>query len=301
MFNEGVALPIVKPGSNAHSIFGGKGFVPIKNDYKSGELGQGKKIVGGNPIQEYTGSKPIIKEISLPLQIFANEIQSTFQSTKMRLNNYGDKHGNTWYKGNDSYVELPASLKVPKQQFSFPAMNDYPFRYYMNDVNLSSVQVDVAQDRLAVEFNFESSGKELKGHCATLVLCPLGEDLTAPDVEINNMKVTVYLTPVARYGSISFSQVDVDFAADIQAQGGCDVAVISSVCDLLTGYKQKIKDTAKSAIKNMIDRNDVRNEIANKMRLPLAVYDIKNITNVSVANDYIDITYSIPQGQLAMP
>jgi hypothetical protein len=297
IFNKGVVAPIIKsgPGNNAHSVLGGKGFVPANNAYKAGSGKSWQSVQ-----EEYTGTSPIIKEINIPFAFFANEMQSAFQDTKVHLNNYGPRHGNSWYKVNDSFVELPAVLGGAKQNFSFPVKNAFPFRYYMKNVNLSSIQVNSSQGRLAIEFNFESNGKEIKGRCSNSYLCVLGSDLSAPDVQMNNAKASVYLTPAARNGSISFSQIASDFTADIQAQGACNVIGISYVCNALTDYKHDIKNSAKQAIKNAVDSDSIRNKIAEKMRLKLVSYGIRDVISVDVLSNILVIKHRVQQGQMTM-
>ncbi len=299
VFPKGVQGPGIKNSSGVKkgSLLGGSGFVPAQ----SVSAGSSSNIVGGLVSGgEYTGTEDLIKEINIPFAFFAIEMQSAFQGTKVHLNNYGPRHGNSWYKGNDSFVELPAALGGVKKQFSFPVKNAFPFRYYMNNVNLSSIQVNTSQNKLAIEFNFESNGKEIKGRCSNSIKCILGSDLSAPDVQMNNTKASVYLTPSARNGSISFSQVESDFTADIQAQGACDVIGISYVCNALTGYKSEIKNASKQAIQNAVDSDSIRNEIAEKMRLKLVSYGVKDVVSVEVLSNILVIKHRVRQGQMAI-
>lgn len=237
------------------------------------------------------------KELDIPLAFLASEIQSMFQGTEMRLNNYGPRNGHNWYKSNDSYIKFPSSLQLSKQTFSITPMNKIPYRYYIKNTNLSSVQVAQSQNKIAMTFNFESAGKEIKGHCATsnvakrLALCPLGSDLSAPDVQMNNAKATVYLTP-AQYGnSISFSQVETDFTANIQAQGACDVIILSSACNGLTGYKAGIKEAVKVATKAAVNQDGIRTLVAVALRRKLDEHGVTNIKSVSVVNGYLVVKY----------
>jgi len=296
IFPKGVQGPGVKnnTGIKKHSALAGSGFVPTQNAYESGGNNVGHTVPGA----EYTGTTPIIKEINIPFAFFASEMQAAFQGTKVHLNNYGPRHGNSWYKGNDSYVELPASLGGAKQQFSFPVKNVNPFRFYMNDVNLASIQVNPSQGRLAIDFNFESSGKEIKGRCAPY--CPLGSDSSAPDIQMNNAKASVFLTPSVRNDSISFSQVESGFAANIQAQGACDFIGLRTVCEAITNYKSEIKNSAKNAIQNAVDSDSIRNEIAEKMRLKLLSHGVREVVSVEVLSNILVIKHRVQRGQMAI-
>lgn len=296
IFPKGVQSPNVKnnSGSKKRPILGRSGFVPTQNAYESVGNNVGQTVLGA----DHTGTTPIIEEINIPFAFFTSEMQDAFQGTKVHLNNYGPRHGNSWYKGNDSYVELPASLGGAKQQFSFPVKNVKPFRFYMNDVNLASIQVDPSQGRLAISFNFESNNTEIKGRCAPY--CPLGSDSSAPDIQMNNATASVFLTPSVRNGSISFSQVESDFTANIQAQGACDFIGLRTVCNAITDYKSEIKNSAKNAIQNAVDSDSIRNEIAQKMRLKLLSHGVREVVSVEVLSNILVIKHRVQRGQMAI-
>ena len=244
----------------------------------------------------------IVKEFSIPMAYIAAEIQSLFQETSIHLSNYGDRRGNTWFAGNDSFIELPGALNVPKMKFTIDPMNKIPYRYYIQNVNLSSVQVAADYEQLKMTFSFESGGREIKGRCAgggvLGVACAGGSDSSAPDIEMNNAKAFVYFTPTIRNDSISFAQVETDFSASIQAHGVCNVPVLSAVCSGLAGYKDKIKNAVKSSARNAVDNDSLRNIVATKLRAKLNEHGVRNLSNISVQNGYLIINYVEHTGQI---
>ncbi len=243
----------------------------------------------------------MVKEFALPMAYIAAEIQSLFQGTNIHLSNYGDRRGNTWFAGNDSFIELPAALNVPKRKFTISPMNKIPYRYYIQNVNLSSVQVAADYEKLKMTFNFESGGREIKGRCAgggiLAPACIGGSDSSAPDIEMNNAKAFIYFTPTIRNDSISFAQVETDFSASIQAHGVCNVPVLSAVCSGLTNYKGEIKNAVKSSAKNAVDNDSLRNLVATRLRAKLNEHGVRNLSSLTVQNGYLIINYVTYPGQ----
>ena len=240
--------------------------------------------------------KPGIYKKKIPIGLLTSLLQNNFKGTKIRLNNYGPKHGNSWYKGNSSYVQLSSALGGKKQKFSIPAINTIPYRYYVNNVNLQSISVDHANNKLRIRFKFEGKGTEIKGRCKSgnlikNIACAAGSDSSAPDVQMNGAVASVYLKPKV-YGdksTITYGDININFKAKIQAQGICKIG--GDICNAVSNYKSKIRKGIKNAMRTNPDNNKVRKAVANALRSLIKSQGIKNIINVVIYNGNLIIQY----------
>lgn len=239
--------------------------------------------------------KGTARELRIPVSLLAALIQAKFRGTQIRLNNYGRRHGNSWYKGNDSQVRLSSALGNGTRRFSIPAVNKIPYRYYISNVNLRSINVGQNGSRFKISLAFESSGVEIKGRCATgnilkRTLCAVGSDKAAPDVQMNNAVATVLLTPAisSDRSSITYSSISTDFNAKIQAQGVCKIA---GLCNKIFSYKRKIKNGIKSAMFSMLNRNSVRSAVANALRGEIRQRGIRQISGIQIIGQNLVIWY----------
>lgn len=242
-------------------------------------------------------TRPKIKELKLPVSIFTGLIKNKFNGLKIHLNNYGSKRGYSWYKGNSSYAKLPSSLGGTKHSFSIEPINKFPYRYYVNDINLKSLKVGTSGNKFALKFAFEEHGTEIKGRCssknyAKKVLCIKGSDASAPDVHISQAVASVFLTPTVRNGSISFSTVATDFDANIRVGKTCKA--LGGLCTAVFDYKSYIKKEVRTALKKVIDKNSIRNKIASALRGELSKVGIKKIVSVQIKGQTLIIRYATP-------
>lgn len=254
-------------------------------------------ISHGNTIRPSRVNGPKIKELKLPVSIFTGLIKNKFNGLKIHLNNYGSRDGNSWYRGNSSYVKLPSSLGNKKYSFSIDPINKIPYRYYINDINLKSLKVSTSGNRFALKFAFEEDGTEIKGRCATnnylkKGLCIKGSDASAPDVHISKAVASVFLTPSIRNNSISFSTVATDFKANIRVGKTCQR--LGSLCTSIFDYKSYIKKEVRKSLKKIIDKNSIRNKIASSLRGELLKVGIKKIISVQIKGQLFIIRYSTP-------
>lgn len=141
----------------------------------------------------------------IPAVIMTSLIQDLFDGTEIRLNNHGPgSPRGSWYKPDDSWIRLPEALGGLELPLDIPIGRGGAFQYYVRDVNLSAVRVTRQADAVAIRLLFESESVELKGYCwgtnSMIDLdCPVGPDDSAPDVQIDNLIVTILLPP-ARFG-----------------------------------------------------------------------------------------------------
>ena len=242
-------------------------------------------------------NRPKIKELRLPVSIFTGLIKNKFNGLKIHLNNYGSRHGYSWYKGNSSYAKLPSSLGDTKHSFSIDPINKFPYRYYINDINLKSLKVATSGNKFVLKFAFEEQGTEIKGRCATKnylkkALCIKGSDASAPDIHINQAVASVFLTPSVRNDSISFSTVKTDFNANIRVGKTCQA--LGGLCTSVFDYKSYIKKEVSKALKKIINKNSIRNKIASTLHGELKKVGIKKIVSVKIKGQTLIIRYAPP-------
>ena len=246
--------------------------------------------------KSYTSApkKSNIIELKLPISIFTSLVKSKFNGLKIHLNNYGSRHGTSWYKGGSSYVTLPPALGGSHHAFSLSPINKFPFRYYINDVNLQSINVTTSKNRFLLQLKFEDRGTEIKGRCAgkgaKRYLCVKGSDRSAPDVQMNQALASVYLTPSVRNNSLSFSTVSTNFNAKIRVGKTC--RKLGSLCTSVFDYKSYIKKEVNKALKKVIDKNSIRDKIASTLRNELAKKGIQKIVGVRIQGNKLIVRFT---------
>jgi hypothetical protein len=90
----------------------------------------------------------------------------------------------------DSFVRLPNyferyfNIPMAKKGLPWPLGDAY---WYVNDINLTSTSIALADRSLAVNFNFETNGTEIIGYVED------GPDWMAPNINASPLKITVKL------------------------------------------------------------------------------------------------------------
>ena len=215
-----------------------------------------------------TVTPPPTRIIRISMASLTRLLTGTFRGMQIRINNYGRRHGNSWHKPRDSWVQLPRRLGGRRQVYTITEYRSGPYRYYVRDVNLNRVWFDHNRNHLRMNLEFESRGTEIKGRCAGhIILCAVGSDKAAPDVQMNRAKVTISMRPrVTRDGrSITYGDLHVRFRARIQAQGVCRAGPVD-ICYVITKYKREIPRQVENAIYQSLNSNALRQQVANAIR-----------------------------------
>lgn len=256
------------------------------------------RVTRTHPPREAYKTPPVtnnISELKIPASILTGVINNQLNGIKIHLDNYGKRRGNTWYKGGGSYVKLPKSLGGSQYKFDLPPTNKIPFRYYVNDINLSSIKIGTYKNRFVAKFNLEENGTEVKGRCAgggvKKIACIKGSDSAAPDVHMKKMIASVYLTPAVRNGSLSFSNVSTDFTADIRIGKTCKVLKALKVGNICSSIEKEIKKGVKTAMHKSLDNNNIRNAIANALRKELSKQGVKKILSAKIEGGMVVVRY----------
>lgn len=220
-------------------------------------------------------------------RLVALAIEGAFHGTRMRINNYGPRRGNTWHVPNDSYLRLGSGLGGGEGAFNIPEVRETPYRYYVNDMNLTRVQALFQDGQFLLSFQFESNGTEIKGRCASsgvgTLLCAAGSDSSAPDFQLSSTRTAVFLQPV-RYGdSISYGNVRTRFSTRIDGSG------LGEVVEGLV--RSEIRSAVENVTQRMLDQEAVRRQIADALRSVLASNGVGAVSALRVEGENLVIEH----------
>ena len=225
----------------------------------------------------------------IPAVLLVGVLQNLLDGTEIRLNNAGpESPRGSWFKPDDAFIDLSDALGGGRTPLDLPAGRGGAFQYYVNDVNLSSINVRRSGSVVAIVLSFESAGVELKGYCwgtrSMIDLdCPVGPDDSAPDVQIDDLVVRIALPP-ARFVpdrgpvGISYGAVSVTATANVQARGVCAVV---DVCELLTDYKRVILEGIETGLVGVLDQRSLRQTVADGIASAIAASSFGPIGSVS--------------------
>ena len=122
-------------------------------------------------------------------------------------------------------------------------------RYSVNDINLSSIGLSISGGELIMRVAFESDGSEVKGKAHTDI-GPFGlidagwDDSLAPDIEANDIVITVRLTPGTSGGELRFTGATATFEGSFRINN----RLIDTVARELGDYENRIKSAANDAL-----------------------------------------------------
>ena len=226
--------------------------------------------------------------------IITQLIENVFKGSKIYLHNLGSKKGKSWHQKNASYIQLSKTLGGKKQKFDIPestvrARAYGTLRYYVDNIKLSRLNVTKEKNTFKLSLFFESNGTELKGfHTGRFV--DFG-DRGAPDIQMNNMRLDVYLKPVKdNLGRLSYDDIDVKFDAQIQAGGVCNIKG-TDICNRMFKYKKRIASTIESNLRAQLNNQRTRKRLSDSLNSQLRKFGIGRITGVSFQKNNLVIRH----------
>ena len=166
-----------------------------------------------------------VREISLGKSVIAAMVQSKLRGTRGRLNTYGPRIGDSWFKPNDSWIKFPNEIRADTMFFTqMQEVLISPRRYNYNDINLTGIRGTVNGQYLQMAVNWESDGPEFRGECVNDVGCMFG----SPTVQLDNFSIKLNLRPFVAGGKLTYDQFDiqVEFGYNYSA----DCGVLSALC-----------------------------------------------------------------------
>lgn len=180
-----------------------------------------------------------IREVTLPKNIIANLVADKLKGTTGKLNTYGPRHGDSWFKARDSWLKFPSELRPDTMFFDqLQEIRILPRRYYYNDIRLSGIRGNANNQYVRLVISWESEGPELRGECVDDVGCMFG----TPTVQLDNFNIQINVRPSVAGGTMTYdpNDIQVEFAYNF----GADCGILSDLC------KEIFKDPLQNALFN---------------------------------------------------
>jgi hypothetical protein len=152
-------------------------------------------------------------------------------------------------------------------------------------MNLSSIAVGWLSPSFRGTLSFESNGPEVKGWY-TDATTGIESDSLMPDVNIDNARLAVALTPIAEGGRLSYRVSSVGLSANIQATGACDIFG-HDPCDFFGDYKARIKSEIESQVRGKLSDPSVRAFAAAALDTFLTSQGMPTVNRVFIEGDTI--------------
>jgi hypothetical protein len=166
-----------------------------------------------------------VREISLPKALLGSTIQGKLRNTRGKLNTYGPRVGDSWFKSRDSWIKFPSDIRA--DTMFFDQMREVlisPRRYNYNDINLTTIRGDANGQYIRLTVNWESDGPEFRGECVNDVGCMFG----SPTVQLNDFKIKINVRPFVAAGRLTYdpNDIQVEFGYNYSA----DCGILSALC-----------------------------------------------------------------------
>lgn len=241
------------------------------------------------------------REIPIPEDLLAQALSSAIGASEIHLDNFGRRRGTSWLE-DESYLELPDGTR---EEFSIP---EYTFevtrfrriRYYVNDLNSSTIQASIDGSRIALEIGFESEGEEIQARCIVRRArrwreCSLDIER---DVHLNDSVLTVRVRPVAYNGSISFADPIAAFETDVRIPNRL-CRLFSGICEAIERtIDQKLTEKIQNEVESRLDRAPVKAAVAAAVREAPGVRDLLDpswrVTQVESSGSNFIVTVERP-------
>jgi len=215
------------------------------------------------------GARAETAHIKVPKTVVSTAFNAALASMKIKLDNYGAKHGTSWLD-QQSTIVMPGggtkTFSLPESEYDIGSYRK--LKHYIDDMSTTSLSAVVVGDRIVLNVQFESQGEEIKGKCVRRLFGKWGEcslDMER-DIHLDNSRIEMSVVPVAYKGSISIGSPQVDFKTDIK--------IASKLCQAFSGICGKIENRIKGEITKGIETAalaqlksaGVRDAVANGVR-----------------------------------
>ncbi|MBD1833311.1 hypothetical protein H6F61_11630 [Cyanobacteria bacterium FACHB-472] len=240
-------------------------------------------------------------DIPVPKVAVATAFNVALSSTKIHLNSFGPKNGTSWHK-NSSYVQLPGGSKklFPVTEYTFDITNYRKLKYYVDDMNTSSIQATINNSSIEATAQFESQGEEIKAKCIRRLFGKWNEcslDMER-DIHLNNSILSMSLTPVAYNGSISYANPKVDFKTDLSIPNKLCQA-FSAICSKIEGrIKGELTKTIEDQLTNALNNPQVKKKVAEAVKTAPSISKYiepkAKITKITSQGNNFVVTVELP-------
>lgn len=199
-----------------------------------------------------------IKEVSIGKSLITAMVQSKLNGTKGKLNTYGPRNGDSWFKPRDSWIKFPNGIRTDTMFFDqLREVLISPRRYNYNDINLTNIQGRVNGQYLQMSVNWESNGPEFRGECVNDVGCMFG----SPTVQLDNFSIKLDLRPFVSGGMLTYDHFDVQVGFNYNYSADC--GVLSALCTEI--FKDPVQNaffSAKFTLANVMGEATTRTQIS---------------------------------------
>jgi len=235
-------------------------------------------------------------QVSIPKAVVSTAFNAALSSTKIHLDNYGKKQGRTNWHKDTSYILFPNGAKqpIPIPEYRFNVTKYRQLKYYIDDMNTSSIKTTISGSRIKTTLNFERQGEEIKAKCIRRRFkkwneCSLKMER---DIHLNNSIISMSLRPVAYKGSISYANPAVDFKTDLRISSKLCQS-FKGICKNIEGrIKKELTNSIESRLANGLNDSNVRAKVAssvkNSLKSKLGKYKNWKIVSIkSQGNNFV--------------
>ena len=180
----------------------------------------------------------------------------------------------------DSVIRLPEAAGGFETNFNMPVFSNDPFIYYVNNVNINSIEVLSDTAGLKIRMQFETGGVELIKECHDNVLCGLAGDIEM-DLSVDVYFSLVRYVPSSR-GTPGISIGDIRVVATPNAQMSGFLCSGADLCDKIVSYKSRMKRAIEEGVRTALDTRRVKNSIYTALRPTLDAFSIGNVESITV-------------------
>lgn len=210
-------------------------------------------------------------DVPVPKAAVAIAFNTALSSTRIHVDNYGKKQGTSWLQ-NSSYILLPNGIKkgFPIPEYTYKITKRRKWKYYVNDMNTSSIQATINGSSILATARFENQGEELKGKCLKRRFRrwkQCGLKRIERDIHLNNAMLSVLMRPVSYQGSISYAKdLKVDFKTDVRISNKL-CRVFKRVCGWIQGkIKRRLTNTIETQFARNLQNERVRARVATSIK-----------------------------------
>jgi hypothetical protein len=234
----------------------------------------------------------------IPLSEIAQRLQSCFDGTKIRLNNYDAAGGSSRFKPNDSTIQLSPCLggalvrvNIPEvtQQMPVPMMGDSGVHLYVNDVVLGRVTVPPTATGLTAILELEDRHVVAKGHCFGPACALVASGVI--DIHASSAQLKVDVIPEVFGKDISYGNAHTKISADLSVSG-LPAPLDSLVNAAIPQVQDVIASSIESRVTDALMQTEARRHAAAWLRVTLNQHSVKDVHSLRLAGDQLVIEHS---------
>ena len=246
--------------------------------------------------------------VPVPQSAVIGALNTAFAGMDVRLDAYGKKHTSGRYLSWLDEQSRVGIAGVGSKGFELGEIDRKTtktrrLRAYVNDVDAKAIAASMNGGNVRISALFESGGYEVKIKCLRYRLLKKDwkDECVIPSIagkglDVDNALLEAELRPIAHDGSISLDVKSTEVSASVQAHGLC--GALDGLCDRVSNYKNKIRDTLEDTVFKLLDRDDLRDMVAARVRKALEDAGILKpdwkITAVTASGTNFNVTIQRP-------